>query len=706
MFSTSLRDISGQHEMAGKRQHYIPRFLQRGFLATSSQEAERTWLHRSGAAARLVGTRDVGVGENFYSKLSKDGTPTLDDLITALEGGLDEKLNAMRHAPDKVPVNSEVAAELVAHLMLRTAHVRSVFAQASTQLLDQTNELLTDPDRLRHYLNVDDDPSNTSIGLVGEVLKQIPSEALSLPPALMRRMIAFWIRERYRTLYEHSIPAMAEALSEIGRGILSTIREAHNRALTTADQSRWKSDLARLSWQTCSVTGAILSDCVVVARESGGTFAPLLLSERERIDLVVLPIAHNRLLVGSTVGDFNISVEAVNEASASCSDSFFVSRSADDAAGLSDLIGKRCAQAIAAGVNKALSELQRIKTGHVETSSERGTIEASASSSFTFSLTCTNFADAETVLRLGDLLKVIVQEVSRDMPLSALDGITFAADYASALEKLDRGSPALGIDQSQPRSYGRAVAKCVTVAREDAFKEHLVFDAEIAQGLLAEAEDDRAFSIHIVVGKLADIAHREMYEAQVRETSIASLDCITRWLHPGASAAPGRYFSARKSAFTYPRAGERYAKLFKDSFNSARESIQAARLAYHVDNNVDKLLEIAVAQTSFVLAHAAEWLGHRDGISSQEFPGSSLSADLKIHDLDLWLELFGEDLQRLYDGEGQFTSANVLSLGRHVERLLWTVQIFPWPMDNGSMYVTIPVIHDELALSAHSEGST
>jgi hypothetical protein len=55
--------------MAGKRQHYVPRLLQRGFLDDPSDEAERTWLHRRGVDARLVGIRDVG-GEISNAPLS------------------------------------------------------------------------------------------------------------------------------------------------------------------------------------------------------------------------------------------------------------------------------------------------------------------------------------------------------------------------------------------------------------------------------------------------------------------------------------------------------------------------------------------------------------------------------------------------------------------------------------------------------------
>lgn len=232
--------------------------------------------------------------------------------------------------------------------------------------------------------------------------------------------------------------------------------------------------------------------------------------------------------------------------------------------------------------------------------------------------------------------------------------------------------------------------------REGILKQHIVFDAVIAQDLLTDVENGRAAAIHMILSKLADISHGETYEMLVRDVSVASLNCIERWMHQGIATAPGRYFSARKSAFIYPDAGARYATLFQESFNSARTAIRAARLAYHVNNDVDRLLETVLPEIGFVLTHAAEWLGHRDGLPSQEFPGSSLPASVKSDDLDLWLELFAQDLQRLYDAEKQFTRANILALGRHVERLLWTVQIFPWPMPDGSLYVNVPVAQDDL----------
>ncbi|KWS41671.1 hypothetical protein [Pseudomonas syringae] len=112
------------------------------------------------------------------------------------------------------------------------------------------------------------------------------------------------------------------------------------------------------------------------------------------------------------------------------------------------------------------------------------------------------------------------------------------------------------------------------------------------------------------------------------------------------------------------------------------------------------LLNSALPQLSFFLTHAAEWLGHRDGLPESEFlPGSKLLADLEVFELNLWLELFGRELRSLYDTEGRFTTTNVFALSRHAERILWTFQICPWLMEDGTIYVTVPFGNDLATLS-------
>lgn len=371
------------------------------------------------------------------------------------------------------------------------------------------------------------------------------------------------------------------------------------------------------------------------------------------------------------------------------------------------MIGQRSAKAIQASVNDALSAFRPIhEVGSSEPPIEPRITETEKAISFSFSLTCLGFATPEIAEQLGKIVSTIIRETSRSISLSTLDGLTFAIDYPAALQGLDRGDPTLGIIQPQPREYGHAVARAVEVLRDGELKTHIVMDSVIADGLLSDNGDSQAQAVHIIVNMLANLSHSTDYEVPLKNLPGIPPDGISRMLHTAISAAPGRYYCARESAFADPTAGERYAQLVKDSLAAAQETITAARLTYRVSGDLDGLLAAALPQISFVLAHSAEWLGHRDGLPDEdEFPGSSLPEELKTHNLNLWLELFGRDLRNLYDADDQFNGENIFALDRHIERLLWTVQICPWPMENGAPYVSVPFGNDLALLNSGPVGA-
>src|SRR5690349_21399368 len=123
--------------MAGKRQHYVPRLLQRGFLDDPTAEAERTWLHRVACPAKLVGIRDVGVEDWFYSKKGLLGEKTLDDAITDFEGGLAKDVASLREAHPQCVVECRFAAKTVTHLVMRTAHLRQTIVTGMTSIASE-----------------------------------------------------------------------------------------------------------------------------------------------------------------------------------------------------------------------------------------------------------------------------------------------------------------------------------------------------------------------------------------------------------------------------------------------------------------------------------------------------------------------------------------------------------------------------------------
>lgn len=690
--------------MAGRRQHYIPRFLQRGFLAACLDGKERTWLHRRGAAPKLVGISDVGVSEYFYSRPSNDGVRTLDDRITEIESSILVDLENLKTAKVGIEVDSRVAARLVAHLTFRTAHVRSTFTQGAMLALNHVAAHVSDNENMRKELGVDGvPPGKERLSVVDMALSAMPDAVAALPSELSRRLVSFYVRERFDELYERDKPQLVQALSMLGQGLSKSIEDSHRKVLNQLDLSAREEALAAFSWKTQAVSGALLPDCIALVRESGEAYTPYLLGNWDCVDCVVLPISHDRLLIGSKTDVGEIPISVVNEASANCSDNFFISRHPEHGASLGSLIGQRCIQVIAAQVNNAVSGLNSAaeETEKTSTASE-GLNGFRSPKEFSFTLTCVGFGDEDgAATALGHIMKTIVVEVGRDMPLSGLDGVTFAVDYRAALDQLDRGCTGLGIGESQSRDYGYAVAKCVQVVREGTVKDHIVLDASIAHGLLQEQSEGRDIAIHLMVNMLSHVAHSTLFEVRFQGKSAVPSDDTSRLLHRCVAALPGMYYAARQSAFAMPIAGERFAALTLDSYNSAREAIRSARLAYRLNNDLDGLLELALPRISFVLEHAAQWLGHRDGLPSQdEFPGMSLTESLRSFDLDHWLELLGRDLRLMYSTEDQFTAENIFALGRHAERLLWTVQIFPWPLPEGGTYVTIPMGNDEQELEA------
>jgi len=129
--------------MSGKRQHYLPQFLHRGFASASDRA--RTWYYRRRAIPKEVGIRDVGVEDYFYSDSSDT---TLDTSITALENG--EFGSAIQQIRDGQPgpISALDVPKLFAHLEVRSRHLRAGFTDSCEMLWDVTVELLKQPELL------------------------------------------------------------------------------------------------------------------------------------------------------------------------------------------------------------------------------------------------------------------------------------------------------------------------------------------------------------------------------------------------------------------------------------------------------------------------------------------------------------------------------------------------------------------------------
>ena len=276
------------------------------------------------------------------------------------------------------------------------------------------------------------------------------------------------------------------------------------------------------------------------------------------------------------------------------------------------------------------------------------------------------------------MLNGVVGALAPLLPLQDLDGFTIAVDYHSALATIDRGDQSLPPISSDALGYGLGAAKLVTVCRNGSSKEHLVISAGVAGKWLSTDAGERQSGLHVLVMMLAEMALYAQY-GSLRGVTF-SPDSLTREIHQGVAAAPACYWRARESAFVSPDEGQAFADLVIDSLKYAEREIASERARIPTSGEIYAAMETALKCVTAVLNHAADWLGHRDGLTEgQSFLGDNLPERLRSRGLDRWIELFGRDLSACFSKEGALDLDVIRGLGSHVERILWSLGIYCWP---------------------------
>lgn len=662
--------------MAGKRQHYVPRLLQRGFLADPTQEAERTWLHRRDAKARLVGIRDIGVEDWFYSRGSSDGNPTLDDAITDYERDLSQRVRVLREAPLGSPIDQHSTAETVVHLVFRTAHLRGVMSAGMTGVLREIEALFTDTARLGSLMGLDG-PEMAEV--ITDAIRSAAADLVpsGIPSAFSERLLLMMTREQAHQLAARAMTVFAPHFPELFGSLAGKVRDAHNSVVAKPlEDHGWVKALTAFDWRIEAGVDLILPDAVALAGTREGAMAPLLFTTVTDADVVAMPVASDRMLVGRR-GAAPVDLGRFNTAAAAASEAFFIAARSFDEEGLSSLIGTRVSEDLSATIAEAMREAEATRPlsgANIPAAVPHALIERN----FGYKVTLADCGDAVLAKELADVIQAVVSALSRDLPLQDLDGITIAADYAAALAQLDRGDPDAPLVESGALGYGIGVAKPVTVIRDGHRKEHLVVAASLAEMWIAPEGEVRADGLHILIKMLAGIAHTTRYSAAL--ATGFDPDPMARELHLAVAAAPSGFWSARRAAFVAPDYGEFYADLVLESLDYAEQQVTIERERMADQSDVRRAFSRAYECAAAVIVHAADWLGHRDGLAEdQPFAGADLPERLKSRGLDLWIELFGRDLAACYGPEGTLEISALTTLSRHVERLFWSLGLYCWP---------------------------
>lgn len=703
--------------MAGRNQHHIPQFLQRGFAVVGSN-GHRIWrFDRERLPTRPRSIRSTASEDWFYSDDPVDGSRTLDDEITDEERPIFALLSSLPSLGAGAFIDASEAATLVTHLAPRTAHFRQTIEKGMRQLVVGASELFTSEEKLTALLGLDkNEPNEVFRSHISETLKSNEAIAsLGLPDRVIERIAFYLAKEQFETTLGETMPAFRQLFHKWADEAETIARRGHNKALAKRDGPNARYDyLASLHWRIVAADkeGAILPDCVAIAVAYDGSTAPLMLADWDETAAVLMPISSESLLQGIRAGREVPPTFSFNSEAARASHRFFLAASNQPAiSALQPLVDERASRLVDDAINHAFKDF--LPKSEASSCAEPAEDEAAQESEaarveedWSYQLSFLGCADEGTAAEIGKAVSLLVDALGRSLPLKRLDGITFAADYPAALNVLDRGvlgpEPPSTIDPS----IGTGIAQTVIIVRDGTVKCRIVLAGWIGHALIDMDEAQADWAIGVLSRQLSLVALTDILDTRLPGVLLQPIrDPLSGWLYGAVGAAIDGYMASHMSAgFGDPEelaAG--FRELLTQALDRMREKVLAARLAYRHDADLDTLLSLSKSTIRHVLLFSADLLGHCAALDLEAAPrGSELDDALRRAGLQFWLPRFASDLEAHRQRLGVWRSFDeYLAFNVHVERLMWQLGMIPWDTGAG-LRVEVPLGTDAEALLAET----
>ena len=683
--------------MAGKKQHHIPQSLQRGFLF--DVKAEKTYVYRKDGSSFPASISGVAAQRYFYSRLSRDGSKTLDDLITDYESRLGGLLISLRAVSIDGVVDADVAAEAIAHLTPRSANMRRIFRSGMEQLVVAAAEALSDEDTIERMLGLaEPEPNQIWNEHIARLLDKNPQfktplESLPIPKSLLDRVIFMAAKEHFVRSFDAKTWGITDLLTSLFDRLGDMARDGHNKALGQGliAEPR-KTSLEALEWhiRAAPPEGAILPDCVALGvDEEGGQFLPYMMTRTATVSAVVMPITSEKLLVGVRPGRETPDLTDFNRDAAACSDELFITGSQTPIlAELRAKMGERWTAEIDSIVQGALKDVLPNKKPSSESAGELPPPPVS------YQLTFIGLGTEEEVRPISEMTQRLLMHVRPLFDLDRLDGITFAADHQGALNDLERGFDINTTPEGMPDYIAQGAATAL-VLRDGVAKVRIVMHAAYGQSLVADEQQDAEVALHLLVAGLAQACtlnriEKELPSFLLEPVMMTDHDGI---LHCAVRKAVRAYRYARDSAeFGADEVVQQeFSKYLIGVFDNASATIAKAKEEHAASPDFTKLFEAAHGAASDMLISMARLLGHLHGMDRLDFSTteSDVRAVLATRRLTSWVEVYSKDLQRFWQ-KGTWTRADFYALNIHVERVLWANGIVLWREQSGQGTMIMP----------------
>ena len=284
--------------MAGKRQHFIPRFLQKGFASHVTKSGTFTWVFRCGVPPFNTNLVNIGEEGQFYTY---DSDMEVDDLITRAEYEFSTLLHGIRGGEAPALSDSRLP-RMIAHLEVRTRHLRKSLQSVGDSVISDLLAFVSDEEAFTGWMKEafqrNSPPLRNMLakefaesGIPSNLLEPMVQLAMSLGPSFV----------------DQRKPDLSKLVAKFRSSLLNTTTQAtksgHIKALKQgiapeAKVEKYNSLIFSII-PNIGQNPLILGDSPVLFQVDGVKPYKPYLEAKDKLVAVYLPIDSTRVLVGS-----------------------------------------------------------------------------------------------------------------------------------------------------------------------------------------------------------------------------------------------------------------------------------------------------------------------------------------------------------------------------------------------------------------------
>lgn len=306
--------------MSGVRQHFIPRFLQKGFKIPGNGKVIRSWIYERHRETWPANIKTIGFEGHFYAVETESD---LDDRISKAEEEYSPLVERLRRGELDGESTREIPA-LLAHFEIRSRHVRKNMESASVACVSYLMQRLADPmvltPLLRPHLHPDSPAFAKLLG--SREMVQLVKQSVMVRPALLE--------EALDHMMVNVVPQMISMQDGLRAQIGQQVKRSHIRVMMESISPDRRADRFRslaYSVKRHEAGDLPLGDSIVLFQMKGGRQFSTFLDKDDELIRVVLPLSPDQYLEGVSGSDEGDLVYDLPAEIARCSMDYFIASS-------------------------------------------------------------------------------------------------------------------------------------------------------------------------------------------------------------------------------------------------------------------------------------------------------------------------------------------------------------------------------------------